>query len=51
MPWLLGVLWTAQAGYTYGLWLLLALAVIATIALALAQRLALARQRLGASNR
>ena len=41
MPWLLGALWTAQAGYTYGLWLLLALSVIAALALVLAQRIAL----------
>jgi MFS family permease len=49
MPWLVGVLWTAQAGYTYGLWLLLGASVIASLALVLAQRVAL--QRLGASSR
>jgi len=48
MPWLVGALWTQQAGYTYGLWLLLASSVVATIALVLAQRIAL--QRLGASS-
>ena len=51
MPWLLGAMWTEQLGYTYGLWLLLALSVIACVALAVAQRIALARQRLGASSR
>jgi predicted MFS family arabinose efflux permease len=40
-PWLLGVLWTAQAGYVYGLWFLLALAVAGTLALVAAQRIAL----------
>ena len=40
-PVLLGVLWTAQAGYRDGLWLLLALSVIGVGALMLAQRLAL----------
>jgi MFS family permease len=49
MPWLVGALWTAQAGYTYGLWLLLASSVIASLALVLAQRVSL--QRLGASKR
>lgn len=39
-PLLLGLLWTAQAGYTHGLWLLLALSVVGVGALMLAQRLA-----------
>ncbi|RYF38791.1 MAG: MFS transporter, partial [Comamonadaceae bacterium] len=37
-PLMLGVLWTAQAGYSHGLWLLLAVSVVAALALALAQR-------------
>ncbi|MEO7549196.1 MAG: MFS transporter [Ramlibacter sp.] len=37
-PLLLGLLWTAQAGYSRGLWLLLAMSVVAAGALALAQR-------------
>ena len=41
-PLLLGLLWTAQAGYTHGLWLLLAMSVLAVLALLLAQRKALA---------
>ena len=45
MPWLVGALWTAQAGYLWGLWLLLALSVVAALALVLAQRIALARPR------
>jgi MFS family permease len=44
-PWLMGVLWSAQSGYTWGLWLLLATSVIAAAALALAQRVALRRPR------
>ena len=40
-PLLLGVLWTAQAGYTHGLWLLLALSAVGVGALMLAQQLAL----------
>jgi predicted MFS family arabinose efflux permease len=44
-PWLLGALWTAQAGYARGLWLLLTLAVVATASLMLAQRIALRRAR------
>ena len=39
-PLLLGLLWTAQAGYTHGLWLLLALSVVGVGALMLAQQLA-----------
>jgi MFS family permease len=40
-PLLLGVLWSREAGYAWGLWLLLAMSVIATAALVLAQRRAL----------
>ncbi|WP_233259620.1 MFS transporter [Ramlibacter sp. WS9] len=41
-PMLLGLLWTAEAGYVWGLWLLLAMSVAAVVALFLAQRRALA---------
>jgi MFS family permease len=41
-PWLLGVLWTQQAGYRYGLGLLLAGSCVAVLALLLAQRRSLA---------
>jgi MFS family permease len=41
-PWLLGVLWTQEAGYRYGLAVLLAGSVVAVLALLLAQRRALA---------
>ena len=41
-PLLLGLMWSAESGYTYGLWLLLAMSVAATLALYLAQRKALA---------
>ena len=37
-PWLLGVLWSAEAGYRWGLWLLLVTSVIAAAALVVAQR-------------
>ena len=37
-PWLLGIMWSAQAGYTHGLWLMLAASVVAVLALMLAQR-------------
>lgn len=40
-PLLLGLLWTARAGYTHGLWLLLALSAVGVGALMLAQQLAL----------
>lgn len=40
-PLMLGGLWTAHAGYRYGLWLLLALSLFGVLALMLAQRLAL----------
>jgi MFS family permease len=42
-PWLLGVMWSAQVGYTRGLWLMLALSLLAVAALVLVQRLT--RQR------
>jgi MFS family permease len=41
-PWLLGVLWTREAGYRYGLGLLLAASCVAVLSLLLAQRRALA---------
>jgi MFS family permease len=41
-PFLLGLLWSPQAGYTWGLWLLLGMSVAAVLALLLAQRKALA---------
>lgn len=37
-PWLLGVMWSPQAGYSHGLWLMLGLSVLGVMALALAQR-------------
>ncbi len=37
-PLLLGLMWSPQAGYSHGLWLLLALSVLGVAALALAQR-------------
>jgi predicted MFS family arabinose efflux permease len=40
-PWLMGVLWTAQAGYARGLWVLLVVSVLAAAALWGAQRIAL----------
>lgn len=42
-PWLLGVLWTPQAGYSHGLWALLLASVVALVALAAAQRLSAQR--------
>jgi MFS family permease len=39
-PLALGLLWTQQAGYTHGLWLLLGLSLVAIAALVMAQRLA-----------
>ncbi len=42
-PLSLGLLWSQQAGYTLGLWLLLALSLVAVIALMLAQRLSAAQ--------
>ncbi len=41
-PLLLGLLWSQQAGYSRGLWLLLAMSVLSVLALLLAQRRALA---------
>ena len=41
-PLLLGLLWSADAGYAWGLWLLLAVSIVAVVALALAQHKALA---------
>ena len=40
-PLALGLLWSQQAGYSYGLWMLLGLCSIAIVCLALAQRRAL----------
>jgi len=37
-PFLLGVLWSPQAGYAWGLWLLLAVSVLSVLALMQAQR-------------
>jgi predicted MFS family arabinose efflux permease len=37
-PLMLGLLWSPQAGYAWGLWVLLAMSVISVAALALAQR-------------
>lgn len=37
-PWLIGILWSPQAGYRHGLWLLLAVSCVAVLALLLAQR-------------
>jgi MFS family permease len=37
-PLLLGVLWSAEAGYQWGLWLLLVMSMAAVVALVLAQR-------------
>ena len=41
-PFLLGLLWSAESGYVAGLWLLLAMSVVAVLALYLAHRKALA---------
>jgi MFS family permease len=40
-PLALGLLWSREAGYTHGLWLLLGLAMAAVAALWIAQRMAL----------
>jgi MFS family permease len=40
-PFMLGVLWTQESGYAPGLWLLLAMGIVAALALMLAQRKAL----------
>jgi MFS family permease len=37
-PWLLGLLWSQDSGYTRGLWLLLSMSLAAVLALLLAQR-------------
>jgi MFS family permease len=37
-PWLMGLLWSAEAGYTSGLWLMLAASVVGVAALWTAQR-------------
>ena len=42
-PLLLGVLWSAEAGYAQGLWMLLGFSVLGTVSLAAAQRLSLRR--------
>ncbi|MBB1077217.1 MFS transporter [Rhodoferax sp. 4810] len=40
-PWLLGVMWSTEAGYSQGLWLLLTLSVLGVVALIGAQRTSL----------
>ena len=40
-PWLMGALWSREAGYTSCLWFMLAASIIAVFALLLAQRKAL----------
>ncbi len=42
-PWLLGLMWTPEAAYSSGLWLMLVLSVLGVLALVLAQRLAAPR--------
>jgi hypothetical protein len=42
-PLLLGVMWSPQAGYSHGLWLLLGLSVLGVGALMMAQRLSFRR--------
>lgn len=42
-PLLLGILWSAEAGYAQGLWMLLGFSVLGTLALVAAQRLSLRR--------
>jgi MFS family permease len=37
-PWLMGLLWSAEAGYTVGLWVMLAASVVGVASLWLAQR-------------
>ena len=37
-PWLMGLLWSAEAGYTVGLWVMLAASVVGVAALWLAQK-------------
>jgi predicted MFS family arabinose efflux permease len=48
MPWLLGAMWSAQAGYSVGLAVLIAIAALGVAALILAQRVALRRHESGA---
>ncbi len=43
-PLMLGLLWTPRAGYSHGLWILLIISLLGAGALALAQRIALARR-------
>lgn len=44
-PWALGLLWSAQAGYRWGLWLMLGVSLVGLAALWQAQRLALEKRR------
>lgn len=44
-PLAVGLLWSREAGYSHGLWLLLGMSTVAVTSLLLAQRLALARRR------
>ena len=44
-PLLLGILWSPQVGYRHGLWLMLALCLVAVAVLILAQRLSLRHLR------
>ncbi len=44
-PLAVGLLWSREAGYSHGLWLLLVMSIVAVTSLLLAQRLALARRR------
>lgn len=44
-PLMLGLMWTAQAGYTHGVWLLLGCSLLGVCALVLAQRLSLVRHQ------
>jgi MFS family permease len=37
-PWLMGLLWSAEAGYTVGLWVMLSASVVGVASLWLAQR-------------
>jgi MFS family permease len=48
-PWLMGALWTAQAGYTWGLAVLLVIGVLSTAALVAAQKIALRRKATGSA--
>ena len=44
-PLMLGLMWTPQAGYTYGVWLLLVISLLGVCALLLAQRFSLLPRR------